>query len=72
MTLDAYLKSKGLSEREFAERIGMSQRAVNSYVRGDRRPRWAVVVRIAQATGNAVTALDWAQGIEKKEHVAAA
>ena len=45
---DAILKS-GLSETEWAKRYGFSQRAVNSWVKEERAPRFKNILKLAQA-----------------------
>ena len=45
---DAILKA-GLSETEWAKRYGFSQRAVNSWVKEERAPRFKNILKLAQA-----------------------
>ncbi len=59
MKLDAYLTLHGLSERDFARRVGVSQQAVNNYRRGRRVPAPAIMRRIYEATGGLVTPADF-------------
>ncbi len=63
MTLDDWLTRTATKEDAFAARIGTSQAAVNRYRHGRRVPRPAVMVRIAAATGGAVTANDFHAGL---------
>ena len=44
------LKS-GLTQREFARRLGVSEGHVSNVVRGKRRPSLALVLRISELTG---------------------
>jgi transcriptional regulator with XRE-family HTH domain len=57
MTLGDWLMQQGMSRRAFAARIGCDQSAVTKYVLG-RVPRPAIIERIREATGGAVTAND--------------
>ena len=54
MRLPAYLERHGLSNTDFAARIGVSAEAVRRYAHGTRTPRPAVMARIAAATGGVV------------------
>lgn len=59
MTLARYLQESGLSVREFASRIGVSPEAIRLYLKGQRRPRGAVIKAIASETKGAVSANDF-------------
>lgn len=61
MKLKDYLEKHDLSWSEFGAIIGVTDISVGRYIRGDRRPDWAVVDRIAKATKGAVTANDWVE-----------
>jgi transcriptional regulator with XRE-family HTH domain len=60
MTLAEYLKKTKESDAAFGFRAELSQSQVNRLRRGTSRPSWATIDQIAKATGNAVTANDWA------------
>ena len=44
-------KSKGLTQQEFAEKIGISNKSLSRYERGDRNPSLAELKRIADVLG---------------------
>lgn len=57
MTLSEYLADK--SRPEFAKQIGVTAEAVRLWEIGRRMPRRAVMARIAEITGGAVTPADF-------------
>ena len=59
MTLSDYLRDHDLTAARFAEKIGVSQQAVQRYARGTRMPRPPIMARIEEATGGAVQAQDF-------------
>lgn len=59
MKLGDFLTKAGISERQFGAQIGVSQAAVNRYVRGHRIPRRDVIDKIARVTDGAVTVVDF-------------
>lgn len=59
MKLASYLSEAGLTDQAFADQIGKSQSAVNRLRRGETRPDWETLAKIAQATNGAVTANDF-------------
>lgn len=59
MQLLAYLTENGLSDAEFAARIGVSRQAVHRYKTGSRIPDRPTMVRISKETENQVTADDF-------------
>ena len=60
MKLKTWLKGRQMSHRDFAELIGVSSRVtVSRYVSGGRIPSRAVMARISEVTGGAVTANDF-------------
>ena len=44
-------KSKGLTQQEFAEKLGISNKSLSRYERGDRNPSLAELKRIADVLG---------------------
>lgn len=46
-----YLRRSGLSQTEFARRIGVSKPTANLYVHGKRRPSPEIALRIERLTG---------------------
>ena len=59
MQLQAYLALKGISEKQFADKIGASESGVLKWVRRERIPRPEKMREIAKATEGAVTASDF-------------
>lgn len=59
MILSDYLNQHDVSDRAFAERIGVSRQALHRYRTGKRTPKPPVMKRIREATGGAVTADDF-------------
>jgi len=64
MTLTDYLAEQKMSHAAFAERIGVSQAAVTRYARGARFPHRAILAKIRDATGGAVTVSDFFEARE--------
>lgn len=60
MTLAEYLKETKESDAAFGARAQLSQSQVNRLRRGASRPSWSAIDSIAKATGDKVTANDWA------------
>jgi len=58
MTLDTYLKQHGITQLEFADRIGCEQPTVNRFISG-RIPSPGLMAKIAEATDGAVTPNDF-------------
>jgi transcriptional regulator with XRE-family HTH domain len=54
--LAAWLKAKRISQVEFARRVGVDPNTVYRWVKGDRRPYWKTMEKIAAETGGEVTA----------------
>ncbi len=59
MKLSDYLAERNEMIGAFANRIGVSHETVRRYVRGERRPDWEVLEKIAVATDGSVTANDF-------------
>lgn len=59
MNLRSYLSSRGISEAAFGAQIGVSQAAVNRYVRRSRIPTPPIMAKIVEATDGQVTANDF-------------
>lgn len=57
MHLDAYLKAEKLGNREFGEKIGVTEMTVCRYRKG-RMPKPQIAVKLIAATNGAVTADD--------------
>jgi transcriptional regulator with XRE-family HTH domain len=59
MKLADYIDAANLNYRKFAELVGIDTSSVNRLRRGETRPDWETVARIAAATKGAVTANDF-------------
>lgn len=62
MTLSEYLdkhKADGVSEATLAAAVGVDRSQINRLKRGVGRPSWDLLVRIKEATGDAVTPNDF-------------
>jgi DNA-binding transcriptional regulator YdaS (Cro superfamily) len=59
MQLKDYLRLEEESALEFAGRVGVTIFAVRKWVRGERIPRPATIMKIKKATKGAVTPEDW-------------
>ncbi|CAB4567554.1 unannotated protein [freshwater metagenome] len=46
--LASHLREKGISQLELAARIGVTRAAMSRYLSGDREPRFATLLRIAE------------------------
>jgi DNA-binding XRE family transcriptional regulator len=46
-----YLKSKGMTETELAEKAGVTQACINQIKTGKRTPSWRVALRLKEITG---------------------
>lgn len=66
MRLADYLAQKGLTQAVFARKIGVSQGSVARYLKGERRPNWAVLQRIQKVTGGAVRPEDFFDAPRKR------
>lgn len=63
---DYFSSTEGLTDADFAGRVGMSQSQINRLRRGVSSPDWATIEKIRAATDNLVTADDWAaQAVER-------
>ena len=59
MTLEKYLRERGLARQTFATRLGVSRQAVDYWLRGCRFPRPEMIMKIERVTGGSVRAADW-------------
>ena len=55
----ALLKERGLSQKELAQRTNLTEGAVSHYLKGDREPKGAILLNIANALG---TSTDYLSG----------
>ncbi|WP_172332748.1 helix-turn-helix domain-containing protein [Mangrovicoccus sp. HB161399] len=58
-SLPEYLMSQGITQAEFAKRIGASQGFVSKLCKGTGTPSLELAARIECVTAGAVTALTW-------------
>lgn len=59
MKLKDYLIEAGLTNTDFAARLGVSKTAVGRWIMGSRIPNRALMAAIARATNGAVTPADF-------------
>lgn len=57
------LDKRGMTRKELAQKAGVTQAAISRYTKGNRSPKWEVIVRIADALN---TTTDYLLGTEKK------
>ena len=62
--LKELLLKRGISQKELAQRAGVTEAAVSHYISGDRAPRGAILLNIANALG---TTTDFLLSISEKE-----
>lgn len=65
MQLSEWMQSSGVNDQKLSERLGISRSAVTQYRLGDRMPKPEIMVRLVEATGNAVSPLDLASGLRR-------
>lgn len=69
MLLSDYLKLRGVSQRKFADELGVSAVSVTRYIKGDRLPHPWVMQRISEVTSGAVTPDDLIRFLKPKRFV---
>lgn len=67
MKLAQHIAITGLTQAEYAERIGVSQAAISRYVTGERQPSKAVMRRLRKFSAGQVTANDFDQDLAEDE-----
>ena len=65
--LDQARKEKGLTQRELANRVGVTEVSMSRYVNGARVPRGPIVVNIAKALGVSVDYLVGTSSVKKRQ-----
>lgn len=55
----ALIKTRGLSQKELAQRTNLTEGAISHYLKGDREPKGAILLNIANALG---TSTDYLSG----------
>jgi transcriptional regulator with XRE-family HTH domain len=65
MKLSEWLKENGLSQAEFARRIGVSPPALSRFITGARIPHATSILKIRDATDGKVDVNDWVVVKEK-------
>lgn len=56
--IDRYIKRHGLSQKQFADRLGITQSAVSQWIQGDTGVRNDIAVKIVRLTGGEVSLSD--------------
>lgn len=64
--LDQARKEKGLTQRELANRVGVTEVSMSRYVNGARVPKEPIVVNIAKALGVSVDYLVGTSSVKKR------
>lgn len=59
-------KSAGLSQKELAEKSGLSQNGISQWERGEREPTWTAVKTLAAALGVSCEAFQMKPAVEEK------
>ena len=59
MDLQTYISLKGMSQEQFAQRIGVKQKSVSRYAAGERVPHPKIMSDIYSATNGAVEPNDF-------------
>lgn len=59
MRLDEYLIKRDVTPTAFAAEIGVAASTITRIIRGERSPRFDLVMKIKKATGGLVTDEDW-------------
>ena len=59
MDLQTYISLKGMSQEQFAQRIGVKQKSVSRYAAGERVPHPKIMADIYSATNGAVEPNDF-------------
>ena len=57
MRLGAYLRERSMTQREFAERIGVSRSYLSMLISGSKIPSLKIATKIEKETGGEVTAI---------------
>ena len=65
--LDQARKEKGLTQRELANRVGVTEVSMSRYVNGARVPKGPIVVNIAKALGVSVEYLVGTSSVKKRQ-----
>ena len=65
--LDQARKEKGLTQRELANRVGVTEVSMSRYINGTRVPSGPIVVNIAKALGISVDYLVGTSNVKKRQ-----
>ena len=65
--LDQARKEKGLTQRELANRVGVTEVSMSRYVNGARVPKGPIVVNIAKALGVSVDYLVGTSSVKRRQ-----
>lgn len=71
MTLEHWCIKNGISDADLARMIGVQRMSAYRYRKGQRVPRPAIVARIVEATGGAVTVSDLYRAHQARAQAAA-
>ena len=65
MRIKAYAKQRGITQKELAELVGITDVSLSRYVNGSRKPRINILVNIANTLGVSVSDLLGEHSVEK-------
>lgn len=65
--LELYLKSRNITQIEFAERIGVTENTIGNYIKGRRLPTLPIVLKIQEETKGKVTAKEFNDFYQQKK-----
>lgn len=66
-----YMQGEGLTQSQFAARVGVTQAAINRYANDERLPRRETALAISAATNGAVPFDAWLEQVAQPRPVAA-
>lgn len=59
MTLKDWIEKRGITQSDFARRVGVQQSTVNKIIHGHRKPSMRVAYAIEVATNGAIKSESW-------------
>lgn len=63
--ISKFLESQGLTQADFAKRVGLSRQQINNVVRGRSNPSLRTIRKIVEVTGGEITLLDLVAAMER-------
>jgi transcriptional regulator with XRE-family HTH domain len=69
--LDAYLTARSVSNRDFSQRLGVSEASISRLRRGKQKPSLDVALKIERETAGAVTPTDLVEAVTAHDQQAA-